>query len=604
MATSAAALPSKASQRLGEVAGVCVLGLVALLALSLVSFDATDPSWFNASTKSHVTNLVGEPGAFVAALLVHAFGLAAGALVLGAGVVALRMILGAPSRGRVASGVGLALVTVSACALLDLAIDRVLLGGDTILAGGLLGYEVDRQLRATLNGAGAAVTLGTAGVLGTLLFTGASAARLLRAGNGVAAAVLTRGRTRLVRGVSSLRKDRMRREVIRRHAEEIREEIEKSRRDVAPPAPKELSEVAAAEPPSVMVPDAARADGAPSRPRRRAVIRERVAGFMEKERPPAGAGAAPVAGAAPAEQLSLPVTEPPEAPGLPPLSLLRSPEGELELDEKELFERGKALEAKFREFQVNRSLIEIHPGPVVTTYEYRPDPGIKYSRLTSLADDLCLALKAESIRIDRIAGKSTVGIEVPNPRRETIFLREVLTSEACQASTSPLTISMGKLINGEPHVSDLARMPHLLMAGATGQGKSVALNAMICTILFRARPEEVRFVMIDPKTVELTTYDGIPHLMCPVVTDPKLAANALKWATREMERRYKMLAGLGVRSIDQFNAILRSARPGERPQARPGYEGAFPPAGEELRPLPYVVVVIDELRWPGPWAST
>jgi S-DNA-T family DNA segregation ATPase FtsK/SpoIIIE len=222
---------------------------------------------------------------------------------------------------------------------------------------------------------------------------------------------------------------------------------------------------------------------------------------------------------------------------------------------------------------------------VVTTFEFKPDPGIKYSRVVGLADDLCLALKAESIRIDRIAGKSTVGIEAPNAQREKIFLRDVIESAKFQQSASKLTIALGKTINGEEYIADLSKMPHLLIAGATGAGKSVTLNAIICSVLYKASPEEVKFIMVDPKRVELGLYEGIPHLLTPIVTDPKRASNALKWAVNEMEARYRKLAALGVRNIEQFN--------------RQVYEVTAPTLfddpGEPLKPLPYIVIAIDEL---------
>ena len=184
-------------------------------------------------------------------------------------------------------------------------------------------------------------------------------------------------------------------------------------------------------------------------------------------------------------------------------------------------------------------MVQIHPGPVVTTFEFKPDAGVKYSKVTGLADDLCLAMQAESVLIDRIPGKSTVGIQIPNPNREAISLRELLESEAYQRSTSKLTLALGKTIHGEPFMADLATMPHLLIAGSTGTGKSVGLNAMLTSILYRATPDDVRLIMIDPKRLELGMYEDIPHLLTPVVVDPKKAANALRWAVREMEERYK-----------------------------------------------------------------
>ncbi len=232
--------------------------------------------------------------------------------------------------------------------------------------------------------------------------------------------------------------------------------------------------------------------------------------------------------------------------------------------------------------------MQILPGPVVTTYEFKPDAGVKYSKITGLSEDLSLAMRAESVLIDRIPGKSTVGIQIPNPVRESISLRELLESEPYRKSSSKLAIALGKSIHGEPYVSDLATMPHLLIAGSTGTGKSVGLNAMLTSILYRATPEQVRFIMIDPKRLELGMYEDIPHLLTPVVVEPKLAANALRWAVREMEERYKTLAAFGVRNIEQFNRNLKAS-------IDAGEVRTDSKTGEPLKTLPFVVVVIDEL---------
>jgi S-DNA-T family DNA segregation ATPase FtsK/SpoIIIE len=247
-------------------------------------------------------------------------------------------------------------------------------------------------------------------------------------------------------------------------------------------------------------------------------------------------------------------------------------------------EAARQLEEKCREFAVEGQVAQIHPGPVVTTFEFKPEAGVKYSKITSLADDLCLAMQAESVLIDRIAGKSTVGIQIPNPNRETISLRELLESDAYQRSLSKLALTLGKTIHGEPYVTDLASMPHLLIAGSTGTGKSVGLNAMLTSILYRATPDDVRLILIDPKRLELGMYEEIPHLLTPVVVDPKKAANALRWAAHEMDERYKTLAAEGVRNIDQYNRNIRLALA----------EGAVRDA-DAPKPLPFIVVVIDEL---------
>jgi S-DNA-T family DNA segregation ATPase FtsK/SpoIIIE len=269
---------------------------------------------------------------------------------------------------------------------------------------------------------------------------------------------------------------------------------------------------------------------------------------------------------------------------LPPSTLLNNGEAPQTVREDELREEARVLVEKCAEFDVRGQVVQINTGPMVTTYEFKPEAGVKYSRVTSLADDLCLAMRAESILIERMPGKSTVGIQVPNHDRETIHLRDVLESETFARSRARLTLSMGKDINGRIVTADLAAMPHVLIAGSTGSGKSVAINAMIMSLLFRTTPSQVRLILVDPKRVELGMYEGIPHLLTPIVTEPKLAANALRNAVREMERRLKLLASRSVRNIDQYNKLFEGAMP-----------SLFDDAEEDNEPLPFIVIIIDEL---------
>jgi len=268
---------------------------------------------------------------------------------------------------------------------------------------------------------------------------------------------------------------------------------------------------------------------------------------------------------------------------LPPSTLLHRSEETQVVREDELREEARVLVEKCAEFEVHGQITQINPGPVVTTFEFKPEAGVKYSRVTGLADDLCLAMRAESILIERMAGKSTVGIQVPNRERETIWLRDVIEAENFALSKSKLTLAMGKDINGRIVVADLATMPHVLIAGSTGSGKSVAINAMIMSVLYKATPEQVRMILVDPKRVELGMYEGIPHLFTPIITEPKLAANALRNAVREMERRLKLLASRSVRNIDQYNRLFENGTP-----------SLFDNETEE-KPLPYIVIIIDEL---------
>ncbi len=268
---------------------------------------------------------------------------------------------------------------------------------------------------------------------------------------------------------------------------------------------------------------------------------------------------------------------------LPSTALLRRPDEHSVINEEELKTTAQVLQEKYAEFDVRGQVTQINPGPVVTTFEFKPEAGIKYSRITGLSDDLCLALRAESILIERMAGKSTVGLQVPNHQRETIWLREVVESQEFLGGKSKLTLAMGKDINGRIVTADLNAMPHLLIAGSTGSGKSVAINAFIMSILYKATPEEVRLILVDPKRLELGNYEGVPHLHTPIITEPKLASNALRNAVREMERRLKVLAEKGVRNIDQYNRLFDG-----------GTANLFDD-GSEAKPLPYIVIIIDEL---------
>jgi S-DNA-T family DNA segregation ATPase FtsK/SpoIIIE len=285
---------------------------------------------------------------------------------------------------------------------------------------------------------------------------------------------------------------------------------------------------------------------------------------------------------------------------LPPLSLLESPEQkEIKVDKESLLANAKILEKRLQDFGVEGKVVEVRPGPVITMYEYEPAPGVKINKIVGLSDDLALALRAISVRIVApIPGKAAVGIEIPNSIREPVYLKDILSCEEFSQAESKLTLALGKDIFGNPFVTNLAKMPHLLVAGATGAGKSVSLNSMVCSLLYKADPEEVKLLMIDPKRLELSVYDGIPHLLHSVVYDPKAAALVLRWATEEMEIRYRLMAEKGVRNIERYNQKVDKELKDAR---RKGgtllkeTEGLEDRTGDNLSPLPYIVIVIDEL---------
>jgi S-DNA-T family DNA segregation ATPase FtsK/SpoIIIE len=595
-----------------EGAAVLVMASALLLVLSLVSHHNSDPvPLFGRWNGEAVDNVAGIVGAFLSEALFQTFGWAAWTTPILMFLVGWRLFFRKPSR-LLAGGLGSALILVSLTAALDLAFgDR---GPQSAHgAGGWVGHLAGRALASPFNRWGGlivAVALAVSGVVvvGRASVVDAMRSFMARLGRWTQSAWLA-----FVRHREARRRDRQREEVARRQRERQERMVKSEAEAHVEPrgvAPIPLLSDGPDQPPAI---GPATAEAPVPRP----AVPLRTARRAAKTAPAATDAAA----ATPQPEFDFVESLSQFTP--PPLSLLNPPQRAGEVDEKELVETARLLTEKCREFEVNGQVIAIQPGPVVTVFEFKPDAGIKYSRIVGLADDLCLAIKAESIRIDRLAGKSTVGIEVPNRTRETIWLRELLGSERFQRSPAPLTLALGKEINGDPHFADLAKMPHLLIAGSTGSGKSVCLNTILTSILYKASPDEVKFIMIDPKRLELGVYENIPHLLTPLVVDTKKAGNALRWAVVEMERRYKQLAEAGVRSIDLYNQGMRKAMgrtdagrgAAQEAAAATATRAATGAAGEPAPPdaaaeaptrvalapgskpaiLPYIVILIDEL---------
>jgi DNA segregation ATPase FtsK/SpoIIIE, S-DNA-T family len=562
---------SQVSRRVSEIVGVALFAAALIGIVSLASYEPTDPVWFF-STGAHAVpvNFAGRVGAFLAEVSFQLFGYAsylipAVFVVIGWNYFWCRKVDAAGTKVA-----GAVLLFTCSSAFLSLVFTTLDAGGKSFRDGGYVGDWIARELAEILNRTGSLIVVITLIVLAVLMSTQFSFGRMMAAVLGAAHETTERLFVAFAEWRESRRREKQRREVIAKHTKKA---------------------ALAGDKASVPAEAAAEAAGKPRR----------------KTQEDEGPAAAPVPAFgsqksfAPAKppKVSLPMLplnepEPVRASAadrkkgeytLPPPALLDTGKTERKIDERELMDGARLLEEKCREFAVEGSVVQIHPGPVVTTFEFKPDAGVKYSKITSLADDLCLAMQAESVLIDRIPGKSTVGIQIPNAAREHISLRDLLESEAYHKASSKLSIALGKTIHGEPYVADLAAMPHLLIAGSTGAGKSVGINAMLTSILYRATPDDVRMIMIDPKRLELGVYEDIPHLLTPVVVDPKQAANALRWAVREMEERYKTLASEGVRNIDQYNRNVRQA-----------IEGNYTPKnGEMPKTLPFIVVVIDEL---------
>ena len=573
--------------RLNEPVGFLLLILGVCGALSLVSYYPFDPSWNTAGGDGELRNLIGKPGAYGSDLALQVLGAGAYLLPLFALVLGWCWIRSTPIERPTERFIGSTFFLLTACAGMALApLSRMF--HDTVLPGGTLGFVVADLLGGFLNQVGAVLFLVAAAIVSVYMMTSFTIEAAVERGRALGDPV-----DALRQRWQSWRESQRERAAARRarKAEARAEE----QLPVLPEAgevvdgydsagdPDEIvavfddgsSEEEPADLPPIVPYDGARGgaavddeDGA-----------EELPPFdldSDAEPEPAGDG------------LSrwVPDTEPAPRPvyQLPSTLMLKAPPAASAFDQEELQEIARAICAKYEEFGVKGSVKQINPGPVVTTFEFKPDPGVKYSKVTHLAEDLCLALECESILVERIPGKSTIGIEVPNRQREIIALREIIESPEFSGSNAQLTLSLGKDINGKIHIGRLDSMPHLLVAGSTGSGKSVLINSLVMSILYTSTPEQVRFIMVDPKTVELGLYADIPHLLTPVITDMKKASNALKNATREMEQRLKLLAEYGVRNIEQFNRKMERLRE-EREEGEP----------ELPLNLPYIVIIIDEL---------
>lgn len=587
-----------------EIFAILLLAAGSLLALCLISaaFYPNDPSW-NSVGQSETQNWAGAIGANVAATAFQFIGLAAYLLPLLLFAAAWRRFRRNAIQSPMSRMAGLAVLVVAASALLSISQMRPLFDA-SVQPGGLLGSVVAQGLASGLGPIGATVLLIAIAASGLLLATNFSFIRLYEI---VATALATRFAFvgKLPERFRAWRQHRHEQAQLRREAKAAlkaeREAARNTLKQNANLSPAErvadfMKETAPADPmrvireakPKVVAPEPpviVAGDPAPvarvitdSKPEKTDNVEEMIKGvsvLRVKAEAPATAKLPFDA----SRRLSY------DDYNLPALHFLNEAPPHSEQADAELLALANRLAEKCKEFNVTGQIKHICPGPVVTTYEFKPDPGVKYSRVVSLVDDLCLALKAESIRIDRMPGKPHVGIEVPNPRRETIFLREVIESRPFQESASKLTIALGKTIDGLNYVADLAKMPHLLIAGTTGAGKSVGVNSLIVSILYRARPDEVKFILIDPKRLELGLYEDIPHLATPIIVDPKVASRSLKWAVAEMERRYRDLAGWGVRNIDGYNTEIM----------RRNLVKEYDENGQPWKPLPYIVIIIDEL---------
>jgi len=552
---------SKAAPRrkfpLSEAVGVLLLFAAVFLLVALVSYDSRDPSWASAAPKgARIANWAGRLGSETAETAYAALGLAAWLLPLAAGYLGIRAVLHGNRRLIFRKAGQFLLLLLILCPLLDLFFQEIAWGGKRIPMGGVLGRMLVSFLYGFLGSTGTLIVLLAAASLFAIAVGGFSFKRLFLGIGRMSRFTIAGVKIRIPRRPKPEKIERA--GLFQKKSKEAgREKAGEDRTAKGP------SETPAARKAERRVPP-------PRRELRKAAVK-----------PPLPPAAKP-------EQFAFPQFDDRPAYTLPPLTLLDPGAPTEQIDKAELQEKRRLIEEKLAEFKVEGEVREYHPGPVITTYEYCPKPGIKINQVTNLSDDLALALGAESVRIQRIPGKSSLGVEIPNNKREIIKLRDILESEPFVKSPSKLTLALGKTVHDEVYVTDLGVMPHLLVAGATGTGKSVCLNALIASILYKASPSEVKLLLIDPKRLEFSLYDGIPHLLSPVINDAKKAAAILMDTIKKMEERYYLMQQAKVRNIDQYNhhiAELIQEKKGKLTEEEK----------EKLKPMPYIVIIIDEL---------
>ena len=623
---------------LREAVAILVAVVAILMFIALITFHVSDPSWSHTGGYGQVKNAGGIFGAWFADITMFLFGYMAYVLPIGLGLIGWnafreRNAVTVPIliSGRTA---GLALLLITTCGLADLHV--FVHRGDLPIGsagGGVLGTWVAGSMVSVINSLGATLIL-LALFLGSITFvTGVSWFSIMEQ---VGAYTLRGGRA-LRRGVLNTI-NKVKDHFAWREARRMRVRMGQQRsEDVQIKAPlivtRDKPDVSELEPVVLEQPDYSdRNNPDPNNPNPNNSGHEPPTSGTEKQsigEKVTTAVAAGVAGAVAAAEKKIAITPRPTTPApvtpspnssekqfqlfekktadvkrkpgeMPPVNLLDAIENVRSgYSEESLEQLSRLLELKLADFNVTVNVVEVHPGPVVTRFEVQLAPGIKVSKLTTLSKDIARSLSVMSVRVvEVIAGKSTVGLEIPNEDREIVQLTEILQSEKYRDMKSPLALALGKDISGLPVVADIAKMPHLLVAGTTGSGKSVAVNSMLISLLYKATPEQVRLILIDPKMLELNVYEGIPHLLAPVVTDMKEAANALRWCVGEMERRYRLMASLGVRNISGFNKKVLDARDAGEPILDPLYkpEEAFDPSlpAPELDTLPFIVVVVDE----------
>jgi len=507
-----------------EIIGILLFFVVVFTLISLVSYSPKDPSIFNVGAKGEIHNMFGMLGAHLSGLLVRSFGLGVFWIPLLFLLLSIHFFSGQQGKAVVLTIIGGILLIITTGSLFALKQNYYLLFGNKFSAGGIVGTWFKSYVIQYSNSTGGIIIFILLWIIGLIMATGLSLVRFARYWQNIIYIFRDSAKTSYLKRKERREKAEKRLKTEKdktvNKVQEIKIKPSKTKPIKAMPAPK-----------------------------------QEVFDFMKTK-----AGFQ-----------------------LPSFNLLKSPEiRHVDADNENLRMQSKLVEKKLEDFGVRGQVVEVSPGPVITTFEYKPAPGIKINKIVNLTDDLALALRATSIRIVApIPGKAVIGIEIPNAARQMVRFKEVVASSAFGKAKSKLTICLGKDIVGNPVVTELDKMPHLLIAGATGTGKSVALNSMICSLLYKSNPDEVKLIMVDPKRIELSTYDGIPHLITPVVINVKKATNALFWAVREMERRYELLSEKKARNIKQYNNKIEK----EKKSAE----------GDALEKLPFIIIIIDEL---------